>query len=154
MEHFASSVEFIRYLGCSSSSHRDTISISWKCIWNIDLLSFSVSKWRYFGWYLAFLSIFHFSEYIMVAIYRPNKISLDSFLLNQSPEYQIAAVASWIEFALELWLFPSDEEPFLYQLCRLGFNGYRRDAKKTCHDYSENQTLHTMCSLEKRGNMC
>ena len=42
----------------------------------------------------------------MVATYSPDKLSLDSFLINHSPEYQIAAVASWIEFLLELWLFP------------------------------------------------
>ena len=70
------------------------------------LLSFGDLTWKYFGWYLAFLSFFHVSEYVMVAIYSPDKLSLDSFLLNHSPEYQIAAVASWVEFAFELWLFP------------------------------------------------
>lgn len=42
----------------------------------------------------------------MMAKYCPDKLSTDSFLLNHSPEYQIAAVASWVEFVLELWLFP------------------------------------------------
>lgn len=72
------------------------------------LLSFGATTWKYmyFGWYLASLSFFHFSEYIMVAKYCPDKLSVDSFLLNHSPEYQIAAVASWVEFALELWLLP------------------------------------------------
>lgn len=70
------------------------------------LLSFGETKWKYFGWYLVSLSFFHFSEYVMVAKYSPDKLSTDSFLLNHSPEYQIAAVTSWLEFVLEWWLFP------------------------------------------------
>ena len=76
------------------------------------LVCFGGTRWTYFGWYLASLSVFHFSEYIMVALYRPTKLTLDSFLLNQSAEYQIAALASWIEFALELWLFPEMKNVF------------------------------------------
>ena len=49
----------------------------------------------------------------MVAIYSPNKLSVDSFLLNHSPEYQIAAFASWLEFALELWLLPQIKNIFI-----------------------------------------
>lgn len=64
------------------------------------------SSWRYFAWYMMSLSFFHWSEYIMIALYNSHKLSLDSFLLNHSPEYQIAAVASWLEFVLEFWLFP------------------------------------------------
>jgi len=70
------------------------------------LLSFGETKWKYFGWYLVSLSFFHFSEYVMVAKYSPDKLSTDSFLLNHSPEYQIAAVTSWVEFVIEWWLFP------------------------------------------------
>lgn len=42
----------------------------------------------------------------MTAIYNSNTLSIDSFLLNHSPEYKIAAVASWIEFAVEYYFFP------------------------------------------------
>lgn len=49
---------------------------------------------------------FHFSEYIMTSIIRPQTLSIDSFLLNHSKAYAIAAVASWIEFFIELWLVP------------------------------------------------
>ena len=64
------------------------------------------SSWRYFAWYMMSLSFFHWSEYIMIALYNPHKLSLESFLLNHSAEYQFAAVVSWAEFVLELWLFP------------------------------------------------
>ena len=72
------------------------------------LLSFGCceSSWRYFAWYMMSLAFFHWSEYVMIAIYNSHKLSSDSFLLNHSPEYQIAAVASWVEFIIELWLFP------------------------------------------------
>lgn len=70
------------------------------------LLILGNSTFRFFGWYLASLAFFHISEYVMVSTYSPDKLSLDSFLINHSPEYQIAAVASWIEFLLELWFFP------------------------------------------------
>ena len=83
------------------------------------LLSFSDSAWRSFGWYLASLAFFHLSEYVMVAIYSPDKLCLDSFLLNHSPEYQIAAVVSWIEFALEMWLFPWMKDIFLLRFIGL-----------------------------------
>lgn len=77
------------------------------------ILSVGEAPWCYFGWYLASLSLFHFSEYAMVAIYSPDKLSVDSFLLNHSPEYQIAAFASWLEFALELWLLPQIKNIFI-----------------------------------------
>ena len=78
------------------------------CVFGFSLhLSLSNTLFVHFGWYLASLSFFHFSEYMMIAIYIPGKLSLDSFLLNHSTEYQIAAAASWFEFLLELWLFPN-----------------------------------------------
>ena len=77
------------------------------------LLSFEDLTWRSFGWYLASLSFFHLSEYVMVAIYSPDKLSSDSFLLNHSPEYQLAAVASWVEFAVEWWFFPWMKNSFI-----------------------------------------
>ncbi|XP_054164785.1 protein-S-isoprenylcysteine O-methyltransferase-like [Oppia nitens] len=59
-----------------------------------------------FGLYLSVLSLFHFSEYIMTAIINPNSLSLDSFLLNHSKEYGIAAAASVTEFIIETYFWP------------------------------------------------
>lgn len=81
------------------------------------------------GPYLMFLSFFHFSEYIWVAIYHPDTLSADckftfsfdldleylkvmcplyiAFLINHSKEYTIAITGSVIEFLVEFWLFPS-----------------------------------------------
>nr|CAG4644263.1 EOG090X0CFU [Lepidurus arcticus] len=56
--------------------------------------------------YLGALSFFHFSEYIVTSVIRPSRLGLDSFLLNHSPAYKAAAVASWIEFFIEIYFFP------------------------------------------------
>jgi protein-S-isoprenylcysteine O-methyltransferase len=71
------------------------------------VLSISGVVFQHFGWYMVSLSFFHFSEYIMTALYNPKTLSTESFLLNHSPEYKIAAVASWFEFAIEFFFFPS-----------------------------------------------
>lgn len=66
----------------------------------------SVSSATPFGLYLVFLSFFHFSEYYTTSVTNPKSLSLDSFLLNHSPAYHAAAVASWIEFAIEVTFWP------------------------------------------------
>ncbi|ELK28053.1 Putative G-protein coupled receptor 153 [Myotis davidii] len=70
------------------------------------LLSFSQSSWDHFGWYMCSLSLFHYSEYLVTAVNNPKSLSLDSFLLNHSLEYTVAALSSWIEFTLENLLWP------------------------------------------------
>lgn len=84
----------------------------------------SFSKLKYLGWYLCALSFFHFSEYIMTALYNPDKLSTDSFLLNHSQEYKLAALASWLEFGIEFCLFPTLKQQFILSsvgLCLVGF---------------------------------
>eukprot|EP00127_Corallochytrium_limacisporum_P006342 Clim_evm53s225 gene=Clim_evmTU53s225 len=59
-----------------------------------------------FGAYLVALSSFHFFEFLVQAIYNEKLTSSESFLLNHSTAYHIAAVVSWTEFFVELWFFP------------------------------------------------
>ncbi|XP_067005318.2 protein-S-isoprenylcysteine O-methyltransferase [Anabrus simplex] len=63
-------------------------------------------SWKVFGWYMCFMALFHYSEFLMIAITNPRTLSLDSFILNHSREYAVAAVASWLEFLIERWFFP------------------------------------------------
>uniref|UniRef100_A0A131Z3R9 Protein-S-isoprenylcysteine O-methyltransferase n=1 Tax=Rhipicephalus appendiculatus TaxID=34631 RepID=A0A131Z3R9_RHIAP len=63
-------------------------------------------SWRVFGWYLALLSGFHFSEYFVTAVTNPKALTLDSFLLNHSREYGVAAACSWLEFLIERSIAP------------------------------------------------
>lgn len=65
------------------------------------IISVSESSWTHFGWYMCSLSFFHYSEYLVTAIINPRSLSLDSFLLNHSLEYTLAALSSWVEFTVE-----------------------------------------------------
>lgn len=60
-----------------------------------------------FGYYLMTLSFFHLSEYVFTALFNSKNVNNDSFLLNHSVEYGVAALASWAEFFIELYLFPT-----------------------------------------------
>lgn len=42
----------------------------------------------------------------MIAFANPRTLSLDSFMLNHSVHYGLAAAASWIEFSLEVYYLP------------------------------------------------
>uniref|UniRef100_H3C7W8 Isoprenylcysteine carboxyl methyltransferase n=1 Tax=Tetraodon nigroviridis TaxID=99883 RepID=H3C7W8_TETNG len=70
------------------------------------IISFSESTWTHFGWYMCSLSFFHYSEYLVTAIINPHSLSLDSFLLNHSVEYTLAALSSWVEFTVEKLTVP------------------------------------------------
>mmetsp|Transcript_23613 Transcript_23613/g.53267 ORF Transcript_23613/g.53267 Transcript_23613/m.53267 type:complete len:273 (-) Transcript_23613:283-1101(-) len=56
--------------------------------------------------YLVALSGFHFSEFLVTALYKPESVSYDSFVINHSKAYTIAALASWLEFWLESLVLP------------------------------------------------
>nr|SVE88239.1 EOG090X0CFU [Daphnia similis] len=58
------------------------------------------------GWYISVMSFFHFSEFVVTSIIRPQNLTSESFLLNHSKAYGIAALVSWAEYWTELWLFP------------------------------------------------
>jgi len=60
-----------------------------------------------FGWYVMVMSAFHYMEYFVTAISNPGNLSTDSFLLNHSAAYGVAAAASWVEFFAEALLFPA-----------------------------------------------
>ncbi|CAG9786985.1 unnamed protein product [Diatraea saccharalis] len=59
-----------------------------------------------FGLYMMILSMFHFSEFMAVALTNPRTLTIDSFILNHSLQYGLAAVASWTEWAIEFYFFP------------------------------------------------
>ncbi|KAK3581794.1 hypothetical protein CHS0354_025998 [Potamilus streckersoni] len=77
------------------------------CAFAIGLMiAFSGSSWIHFGCYLAAISFFHWSEYFVTAVSNPNTLTLDSYLLDHSREYKLAALCSLIEFVLEIYIFP------------------------------------------------
>ncbi len=70
------------------------------------LIALSGEPYKFFGVYLMCLTFFHLSEYVTTSIFNAHTLSIDSFLINHSREYVIAAVASWIEYGLEYYFFP------------------------------------------------
>ncbi|XP_052082349.1 protein-S-isoprenylcysteine O-methyltransferase-like [Mytilus californianus] len=66
----------------------------------------SSETFMFFGYYFMALTFFHFSEYFTTAVANPKSLTLASFLLDHSREYTMAAVASWVEFMIELYFFP------------------------------------------------
>lgn len=66
-----------------------------------------------FGLYMCTISFFHYSEFLTIAIIQPGIVSIDSFVINHSPQYTIAAVTSWVEFFLESYFFPGKQTEFV-----------------------------------------
>ena len=58
------------------------------------------------GIYMCVLAFFHISEYVVTSMHNPNTLSLNSFLINHSLAYGMAALLSWIEYALEYFICP------------------------------------------------
>uniref|UniRef100_A0A8R1IA05 Protein-S-isoprenylcysteine O-methyltransferase n=1 Tax=Caenorhabditis japonica TaxID=281687 RepID=A0A8R1IA05_CAEJA len=56
--------------------------------------------------YFTFLFLFHFSEFVFTALSNRRSLRPDSFLLNHSVGYWVAASVSWIEFLIEAYFFP------------------------------------------------
>uniref|UniRef100_A0A0B6ZTA6 Protein-S-isoprenylcysteine O-methyltransferase n=1 Tax=Arion vulgaris TaxID=1028688 RepID=A0A0B6ZTA6_9EUPU len=70
------------------------------------LLSAYNTYWSHFGWYMMALTFFHWSEYQTTALTNSKSLTLESFLLDHSREYKMAAVASCLEFVIESLIFP------------------------------------------------
>jgi protein-S-isoprenylcysteine O-methyltransferase len=51
--------------------------------------------------YFSLLCIFHMSEYLLTAAFRPDTLSFDNFLLNHSRAYQLMVGVAWAEYWLE-----------------------------------------------------
>ncbi|KAH3817929.1 protein-S-isoprenylcysteine O-methyltransferase-like [Dreissena polymorpha] len=75
----------------------------------------------HFGWYFTALSIFHWSEYFTMAVTNPRSLALESYLLDHSKEYAVAAVASWVEFTVEWFLAPGLKQFRYISLLGLSF---------------------------------
>jgi len=56
--------------------------------------------------YVTFLTGFHFSEFFVTALYKPDVAGYNSFVVNHSKAYTIASLACWAEFWLETLLLP------------------------------------------------
>jgi len=83
------------------------------------LIASSRQPYAYFGFYAMALAFFHVSEYVVTATFNAHTLSIDSFLINHSWAYGIAAMSSWIEFWLEYYFFPGLKSLHLVSLIGL-----------------------------------
>lgn len=56
------------------------------------------------------MSTFHYSEYLTISFANPQTLSTDTFMLNHSFAYIIAATSSWLEFIVEVYYVPQMKE--------------------------------------------
>ncbi|XP_030372832.1 protein-S-isoprenylcysteine O-methyltransferase [Scaptodrosophila lebanonensis] len=73
---------------------------------SVLVICFAPTPWQQFGVYGCFMAFFHYTEFLVIAWANPRTLSLDSFMLNHSVHYGLAAAASWVEFVLELYFLP------------------------------------------------
>ncbi|CBK20886.2 uncharacterized protein [Blastocystis hominis] len=63
--------------------------------------------WRInWSWYVVFVTAFHLSEFFITAVYRKDELKFDSYLVNQSPEYEIAMITGMAEYWIEYFFLP------------------------------------------------
>ena len=54
------------------------------------------------------MALAHMFEYLFVCAFHYKELKWDSFLINHSKSYCIAAIVSWVEFYLELAIMPQE----------------------------------------------
>ncbi|CAF1102849.1 unnamed protein product [Adineta ricciae] len=72
------------------------------------------------GLFTIILATFHISEYISVALWCPRTLTIDSFLLNHSPQYHAAIVMAYGEYFLEKYFLFSNGVPYYWLWIILG----------------------------------
>lgn len=67
---------------------------------------FAAAEWKRLAIYFLCMATFHYTEYLTIAWSNPRSLSTDTFMLNHSLAYILAAVTSWIEFCIEVYFWP------------------------------------------------
>lgn len=66
----------------------------------------AAEEYKSFGVYTTLMAVFHYSEFLGIAFCNPKTLSPDSFILNHSLHYALAAAASWLEYFTEVYFLP------------------------------------------------
>lgn len=88
-------------------------------------------SWKIFGAYVAVLSIFHMTEFLAIAFTNPSALTVDTFIINHSVAYTLAAGVSWTEFLIERYYFPSMKTNFWISFIGLILCGIGEVLRKT-----------------------
>ncbi|ORX89520.1 farnesyl cysteine-carboxyl methyltransferase, mediates the carboxyl methylation step during C-termin [Basidiobolus meristosporus CBS 931.73] len=79
------------------------------CLFTFGLGILCLTDFWQIGGYILCLSIFHHLEYLLTALYKPENLQLDSYLLNHSTAYTIAIFVGLFEYFLEDFSFLSQK---------------------------------------------
>ena len=79
--------------------------IFWSGIGGLDPPSFLLPL-LHWSVYMSLLCGFHFMEFLTTALWQQKDLSYDSFIVNHSLAYTIAACAAWVEYLLGAYFFP------------------------------------------------
>jgi protein-S-isoprenylcysteine O-methyltransferase len=63
-------------------------------------------SYKTLGLYIISLGFFHFSEYLVTAIFNPDRVKLGSFMYDPVPGYHYAIGFSFLEWFLTRWILP------------------------------------------------
>lgn len=85
----------------------------------VIIVDLGSSPFKPLGVHTCVLSMFHFSEFLAIAITNPGTLSVRSYVLDNGWEYKVAAIACWFEYLVEAYFFPGLKTTWLMNL--LGF---------------------------------
>jgi len=106
INYFLLLLQIISITSMSMSLEKFKISITGFMLGLVFLLGAMFSAYS-IGIYFAVLAFFHFSEFLVTGLTNPKNLSFDSYLVNHSVAYTVAAVSSWIEHFILLYFVPS-----------------------------------------------
>ncbi|KAG8901476.1 hypothetical protein FRB99_005280 [Tulasnella sp. 403] len=100
------------------------ISFSLGIVFTLGALLFALggiqgSSWATYqlGFFIAAWAAFHWGEFAVTAGWNRDKVSIDSFLLNNGKEYHLANGTVVVEFIITAYLFPSfKRHPYVSQI--------------------------------------
>lgn len=75
-------------------------------IYNYGKLTIKLCSLYFVHRYICVMAIFHYSEFLSIAVCNPKSLTPSSFMLNHSFAYSIAAMASWTEYLLWHYFLP------------------------------------------------
>ncbi|CAM9639029.1 unnamed protein product [Chrysoparadoxa australica] len=96
--------------------------------------------------HIVSLTMFHFMEFFTTALFKPESVSYDAFIINHSTMYTAAILAAWAEFWLESWLFPTFK-PSWAGIAAVGLvlvvlgQSFRVSAMWTCQSHFNHQIM-------------
>lgn len=95
-------------------------------VFGISFLSIFIMQYKSLAIYFCFISLFHFLEYYISARFQYDKVSLDSYVINNGLEYHVAHLIALIEFFIEVYFFPDFKSNkkstrFFWFIRQLGF---------------------------------